>query len=133
MINNNYKHSNLTARIIRCANTVHTTLKSGYPEKIYQKALALELKAEGLMFDEGISIPVYYHNVKIGTRIVNFLVEEIICIEIKAQSVLENRHLAQTFRYLDSFNLEVGLLINFGESSLNYKRLSNNNYRKLNL
>lgn len=109
---------------------VHSTLKSGFPEIIYHRALAIELKAEGLKFAETLSTPVYYHNLKIGTRIVDFLVEDLICIEIKARSELESRHFAQTFGYLDSFNLEIGLLINFGESSLNFKRLKNNNYLK---
>jgi len=108
--------------------TVHQTLGNGFPEIIYQRALALEMRLAGIRFLMEYEMPVYYREEKIGARRVDFLVEEIIPVELKAVSNLENAHFAQAINYLEAYNLEVGLLINFGESSLVFKRLTNKKF-----
>ena len=76
-------------------------------------------------------MPVYYRNHEIGTRRVDFLVEGIVSVELKAITKLEDVHLAQAINYLEAFNLEVGLLINFGETSLNCKRVTNKKFKSV--
>ena len=72
---------------------------------------------------------VYYRNIQVGTRRVDFLVEDVVSVELKAIIKLEDEHLAQAINYLEAYNLEVGLLINFGSKSLEFKRLINTKYK----
>ena len=130
MKNEQYKYSELTSKIIGCAMTVHNTLGSGFQEVIYQRALEIEFSFAGLYFKREFEMPIIYRDVQIGTRRVDFLVEENISVEIKAKSQLDDNHLAQGLNYLEAYNLEVGLLINFGERSLKFKRLLNKKCRK---
>jgi GxxExxY protein len=123
MIKEQYKYSELTSRIIKCAMTVHTTLGNGFQEVIYQRALAIEMRLAGLIFSREFEMPIYYREKEIGCRRVDFLVEGIISVELKAVIQLEDVHLAQGINYLEAYNLEVGLLINFGSTSLVFKRL----------
>ncbi len=74
-------------------------------------------------------MPIAYREKQIGTRRVDFLVEEIISVELKAITKLEHVHLAQAINYLEAYNLEIGLLINFGETSLHFKRLTNKKFK----
>ena len=104
---------------------VHSALGCGFPEIIYQRAMDIEMKDEGLRFEGEKVIPVYYKNHKIGTRRVDFLVEEVVSVELKAISELNDSNLNQGLNYLEAFNLEVGLLLNFGSKSLQFKRLIN--------
>jgi GxxExxY protein len=120
----------LTEKVIGCAMTVHSTLGNGYPEKIYQKALAIELRYNNVQFVEEKEMDVYYRNEKIGKRRVDFLIENNITLEIKAVSVLEDSHLNQAINYLEALNLPIGLLINFGSKSLTFKRVHNNKLLK---
>lgn len=120
----------LTEKVIGCAMTVHSTLGSGFPEKIYQKALAIELRLNNIQFYEEKEMDVYYRNEKIGKRRVDFLIENTITLEIKAVSNLEDSHLNQAINYLEAFNLSIGLLINFGSKSLEFKRVHNNKILK---
>jgi len=129
MVNENHKYSALTGRIIGCAMTVHSTLGNGFQEVIYQRALALEMKENGLSFEREYEMPVFYRSQQIGTRRVDFLVERAISVELKALIKLEDVHLAQAINYLEAYNLEIGLLINFGERSLNFKRVTNKKYK----
>ena len=129
MIKQEYKYSELTSKIIGCAMTVHKTLGNGFPEVIYQRALAMEMEIENIAFAREFEMPVFYRERKIGIRRVDFLVEEIIPVEIKAVIQMENAHLAQAINYLEAYNLEIGLLINFGGSSLSFKRLNNKKYK----
>ncbi len=109
---------------------VHTALGNGFQEVIYQRALEIEFRLLGISFGREISIPVFYKGELIGERRVDFLVDGKICVELKAIIQLENVHLAQGKNYLEAFNLEVGLLINFGANSLEWKRLFNNKYNR---
>ena len=129
MINEKYKYSELTSKIIGCSMTVHKTLGSGFQEVIYQRALAIEMQLAGISFAREFEMPIFYRKEQIGTRRVDFLVEGIISVEIKAVTKLEDVHFAQAINYLEAYNLEIGLLINFGEQSLIFKRLTNKKYK----
>lgn len=115
----------LTYRIIGCAMKVHGYLGNGFQEVIYQRALAIELEKEGLGFAREQSIPIYYHDIHIGTRRADFLVEDKVMLELKAVIRMEDAHLAQGLNYLIAYNFDKGLLINFGSKSLEIKRLVN--------
>jgi len=129
MINEKYKYSELTSKIIGCAMTVHKALGNGFQEVIYQRALQIEMCMAGIDFSREHNMPIYYRSEQIGTRRVDFLVEGKISVELKATTKLEDTHLAQAINYLEAYNLEIGLLINFGETSLQFKRLTNKKYR----
>ncbi len=119
-----YKHKELTGRIIGCAMQVHSFLGNGFQEVIYQRALALEFEAAGIAYERELEMPIYYreHPKPIGTRRVDFLVERKVLVELKATTQITDVHYAQIINYLTAYKLEVGLLINFGEKSLKFKR-----------
>ena len=129
MINEQYKYSELTSKIIGCAMTVHKALGSGFREVIYQRALEIEMSYAGIAFQREFEMPIFYRENHIGTGRVDFLVEGIVSVELKAIGKLENEHFAQAINYLEAYNLEIGLLINFGENSLIFKRLTNKKYK----
>lgn len=128
MIDNNYKHSELTSKVIGCAMRVHSTLGNGFQEVIYQRALQIEMSLADISFSREFEMPIHYRNQHIGTRRVDFLVDEILSVEIKATTKVEDVHFAQAINYLEAYNLETGLIINFGERSLNFKRLNNKKF-----
>ncbi len=125
------KYQDLTRRIIKCAMAVHRELGNGFQEIFYQKALDIEFELEGLKFNREFDMYIFYRNQKIGTRRVDFYVEELIMVELKAVIKLEEAHLAQGLNYLEASNNEIGLLINFGSKSLEFKRLYNKKYKSL--
>ena len=129
MIKEQYKFSELTSKIIGCAMEVHKRLGNGFQEVIYQRALAIEMRLADLSFSREHEMPIYYRDEEIGSRRVDFLVEGVISVELKAITKLEDVHLAQAINYLEAYNLEIGLLINFGETSLNFKRLNNKKFK----
>ena len=131
MIKEQYKYSDITEKIIGSAIEVHKILGNGFQEVIYQRALALEFAIQGLSFNREFEMPVYYKGDHIGTRRADFLVQEVISVEIKAVILLEDVHLAQAINYLEAYNLEIGMLINFGAKSLQFKRLINPKFRKI--
>lgn len=113
----------LTYKIIGCAMNVHKQLGNGFQEVIYQRALEIEFNKSKLAFSREQEIPVLYDEIMIGTRRVDFLVDDSVLVELKALSKLEDVHLAQGLNYLTAFKLDKGLLINFGGKSLEVKRL----------
>ena len=119
------KYAEITKRIIGCAMKVHSELNSGFQEYIYQRALEIELLKAGLKFIREYEMPVYYSGEKIGIRKVDFFMEGKIIVELKAVSELDDVHLAQALNYLEASGQEIGLLINFGTRSLQFKRLHN--------
>ncbi len=119
------KHEQLTRRIIGCAMKVHSTLGNGFQEVIYQRALAIEMEKEGLSFVREMEMPIMYDDIQIGTRRVDFFVDDKVMVELKAVIRMEDVHLAQAMNYLEAYNLHIGLLINFGARSLQFKRLHN--------
>ena len=108
--------------------TVHKALGNGFQEVIYQRALEIEMQLAGINFCREYEMPVFYRETQIGTRRVDFLVEGVVSVELKATTKLEDVNFAQAINYLEAYNLEIGLLINFGEKSLNFKRLTNKKY-----
>lgn len=130
IINEQYKYSELTSKIIGCAMKVHSALGNGFQEVIYQRALQIEMNDHQLSFSREHVMPVYYKGQEIGTRRVDFLVEEVISVELKALTQLEDVHFAQAINYLEAYDLEVGLLINFGARSLEFKRLLNRTFKQ---
>ena len=113
----------LTYKIIGCAMKVHNTLGNGFQEVIYQRCLAIELGNAGLIFLREQEMPIYYEGIDVGTRRADFLVENEVMIELKAVIRLEDVHLAQGLNYLTAYSYDKGLLINFGSTSLEVKRL----------
>ncbi len=120
------KHEDLTYKIIGCAMEVHKHLGNGFQEVVYQRALAIEMLMQGVEFSREHEMPLQYKGHDIGTRRVDFFVENKIMVEIKAIINLEDVHLAQAMNYVEAYNLEIGLLINFGSKSLQHKRVHNN-------
>lgn len=108
---------------------VHKLLGNGFQEVIYQRALEYEMEIQGLSFAREFEMPIFYKEKQVGTRRVDFLVEGIISVELKALTQLEPVHLAQAINYLEAYNLEIGLLINFGETKLKFHRLENKKYK----
>ena len=132
MINREHKYSVLTGKVIGCAMTVHSALGNGFQEVIYQRALAIEMANQCIVFSREHEMPIYYREQHIGTRRVDFLVVAIVSVELKAIIQLDDVHLAQAINYLEAYDLEVGLLINFGARSLQFKRVTNKNFKQKN-
>ena len=123
MIKKEYLHSELTGKIIGCAMEVHKALGNGFQEVIYQRALSIEMNLQNLDHVREQEMNLQYKEHDIGTRRVDFFVEGKVMVEIKAVIKLEDVHLAQAINYLEAYNLETGLLINFGSKSLDFKRV----------
>ena len=123
-----FKYAEITKKIIGAAMKVHATLGNGFQEVIYQRALEIEFVKLGLSFVREFSMPIFYDGIQIGERRVDFFVEGLISVELKAREILEPTHYSQARNYLEAYNLEVGLLLNFGGISLEYKRLENPKY-----
>ena len=122
------KHEELTHKIIGCAMKVHRILGNGFQEVIYQRALAIEFDKQGLSYRREMEMTISYEDIVIGTRRVDFFVEDSIMVELKALIKLEEVHLSQAMNYCQAYNLPIGLLVNFGASSLEFKRVYNLNH-----
>ena len=107
---------------------VHSTLGNGFQEVIYQRALAIEMVKQGLNFKREMEMTIFYDGIEIGNRRVDFFVEEFVMVELKALIKLDEIHLAQAMNYCQAYNLPIGLLINFGAKSLEFKRVYNINH-----
>lgn len=127
------KYKETTEKIIGAAMRVHAALGNGFQEVIYQRSLAIEFAEIKLSFEREFNMKVYYKNLEVGERRVDFLVDGKIMVELKALVNLESVHLAQAKNYLEAYNVEVGLLINFGTQSLQFKRLENQKYKSSNI
>ena len=121
-----YKHSEITGKIIGCAMQVHSFLGNGFQEVIYQRALEIEMRKAGLGYTREMEMTIYYDGEDIGTRRVDFFVEDAVMVEMKAIIALEEVHLAQAMNYVEAYKMEIGLLLNFGSKSLQFKRVHNN-------
>ena len=117
------KYEELTHKIIGCAMKVHSTLGNGFQEVIYQRCLAIELKKADISFQREMEMPIFYDGHEVGTRRSDFIVDKKVLLELKAMITLEDVHLAQALNYLEAYRMDVGLLINFGARSLEFKRL----------
>ncbi len=105
---------------------VHKRLGNGFPEVASQRALAIEMKLAGLNFLKEMEMPIYYRDELVGKRRVDFFVKEKIMVELKAIKLLEDGNISQVLNHLEAYKMEIGLLINFGAKSLEYKRVHNN-------
>lgn len=123
------KYSDITQKIIGASMEVHKILGNGFQEVIYQRALEIEMTNMGLSFQREYKMDIYYKENRIGGRRVDFFVENCIMVELKAVINLEDVHLAQAMNYLEAYNVEIGLLINFGAKSLQFKRVHNNSLK----
>ncbi len=124
------KYEDITHKIIGCAMRVHSILGNGFQEVIYQRSLELEMALEGIKFEREKEMAIYYREIEVGTRRVDFFVENLIMVELKAIIELEDVHLSQGINYLEAYNVEVGLLLNFGSKSLTVKRLLNKKFKQ---
>lgn len=117
------QHEDITCKIIGCAMAVHRELGNGFQEVVYQRALEVEMHLNNINFAREVEVPLFYKNHEVGTRRMDFLVEEQIMVELKSVIYLEDVHLAQAINYLEAYNKDIGLLINFGAKSLEFKRV----------
>ncbi len=106
---------------------VHNHLGNGFQEVVYQRSLAIEMRLQGLSFEREKEMPLFYKGEDVGTRRVDFLVEEKVMVEIKAIEMLQDVHKAQAINYCEAYHIADGLLINFGSKSLEFKRVYNKN------
>jgi GxxExxY protein len=123
MINEKYIHSDITAEILNVAFEVHKIIGPGFVELVYLRSMLVECGLRNIETDSEIELPIYYKNVRVGSRRADLLVKKKVIVELKAVVELNDNHLAQAINYLEAFNLEVGLLLNFGGKSLQYKRV----------
>ena len=123
------KYSELTSKIIAAAFEVHNRLHRGYPEVVYQRALAIEFNFQNIKFQREKDADVLYREFKVYERRVDFFVENIVCLETKAVSALDKGDIVQAKNFLESNNYEIGLLINFGASKLQFHRITNKEYK----
>jgi len=119
----------LTHDIIGCAMEVHRILGNGFQEVVYQRALSVEMKLRQIEHQREFEMPLFYKGVDVGQRRVDFFVANEISVEIKAIIDLDDTNLAQAKNYLEAYNLQTGLLINFGAKSLQFNRLFNQKYK----
>jgi GxxExxY protein len=115
----------ITYKINGCAMKVHNTLGNGFQEVIYQRCLAIELERAGLGFVREQEHVIYYEGIEVGTRRADFVIEDQVIVEIKAVINLEDVHLAQAKNYVVAYVKPIGLLINFGARSLQFKKIFN--------
>lgn len=118
----------LTYKINGCAMKVHNTLGNGFRELIYQRCLAIELERAGISFEREQSHTIFYDGIDVGTRRADFIIENSVVVELKALINLEDVHLAQAKNYVVAYDKPIGLLINFGSTSLQYKKVYNPKY-----
>ncbi|WP_114783325.1 GxxExxY protein [Botryobacter ruber] len=123
MIKQEYPDSELTGKIIGCAMEVHRHLGNGFQEVVYQRALSIEMTLQGLEHVREKEMPLQYKGYEVGTRRVDFFVMDKVMVELKAVIQLEDVHLAQAINYLEAYKMPIGLLINFGSPSLQFKRV----------
>lgn len=116
-----YLYKSLTEKIIKCFYKVHDELGYGFLESVYEKALIIELQNMGLKVESQKEIEVFYKEVLVGKYRSDIIVEDKVIIELKAISRLTKSHEVQLVNYLKATNIEIGLLVNFGEK-LNFKR-----------
>jgi len=125
MVNDKYIHSDITAEILNVAFEVHKIIGSGFVESVYLRSMIIEFGLRSIEADSEIELPIYYKSIRVGSRRADLLIKKKIIVELKAVTELNDIHLAQAINYLEAFNLEVGLLINFGSKNLQYKRVIN--------
>jgi len=121
----------ITYKVNGCAMKVHNKLGNGFQEVIYQRCLAIELTKVGLIYAREVEQTIYYDDIEVGKRRGDFIIENQVVVELKAVINLENAHLAQAKNYVIAYQFPIGLLINFGSTSLQFKKVYNSNNKYL--
>ncbi|MGN8225340.1 GxxExxY protein [Gracilimonas sp. BCB1] len=119
-----FKYKKLTGAIIGAAMNIHSELGNGFREVVYHRCMKHELAIQSLSFESEITMPLYYKDIKVGSRRVDLLVERKVLVELKAVGEINNQHISQVLNYLKAYKLEVALLLNFGENSLTFRRIA---------
>ena len=122
-MNLDFKYKKLTYEIINCAFEVHNQIGSGFLEKVYENSLIHELDLRGIKIEPQKAIKVFYKNKEVGNYIPDIIVDNKVILEIKAVDQISNIHRAQLLNYLKASGYEVGLIINFAQTKLEYQRL----------
>lgn len=121
----NLKYYELTEKIIGCAMRVHRYFGPGFPEIVYKRALMIEFEKIGLTYRQEVEKDIIYEGKTIHKRRLDLIVENVVLLELKAQKTVDNGDYNQILNYLRVFKMEVSLLLNFGASSLQFKRFVN--------
>lgn len=129
---NNYKHSEITEKIIKCFYKVYNTLGYGFLDKVYENALFIELKKNNLFVEKQKQIKVYYENIDVGKYFADLIVSENVIIELKASKGLCEEHEFQLINYLKATDIEIGMLLNFGKTPQFKRKVFSNNYKQMN-
>ncbi|BFG69781.1 GxxExxY protein [Sediminibacterium sp. KACHI17] len=129
-MDDNFKHTALTNKIIRCFYTVYNQLGFGFLEKVYEKSLLIELRKEGLSATRQTQLKVFYNQIEVGDYFADIIVENEVIIEVKTAEGLIEIHEAQLINYLKATNIEVGLLLNFGKTPQFKRKVFSNKYKK---
>jgi GxxExxY protein len=123
---NTLQYGDITEKVIGCAMKVHRHFGLGFPEVIYKRSLLIELDNNRLNYRSEVEKDIYYEGCFIGKRRLDLIVEDKVLVELKAISELDKNSYNQIINYLNIFDLEVGLLLNFGTESLQFRRFVNN-------
>ena len=116
-MNDNFKYSDITNKIIKAYYNVYNKLGFGFLEKVYENAMMIELKKIGLKCENQVQIKVYYDEETIGNYYADIMVEKVVIIELKATESICEEHKIQLVNYLKATDVEVGLLLNFGKKA----------------
>ena len=129
MIKGNYKHSAITDKIIKAYFNVYNKLGYGFLEKVYERSMMIELRKMGLRCKNQYPIAVYYENQMVGEYYADIIVEDVVIIELKADRSLCPEHEAQLLNYLKATDIEVGILLNFGEKPEFKRKVFENDFK----
>jgi GxxExxY protein len=116
-------HKELSYKIVGLAMQLHSELGYGFLEKVYENALMILLRENGIKAEQQVPIKVYYHGEIVGDYIADILVEDCIILELKSQENLARSYKAQTINYLKATSLKLAILLNFGKASLERERI----------
>jgi len=128
MIKENYKHSEITGKILKAFYTVYNELGYGFLEKVYENSMMIELRKSGLFCEKQKPIKVYYDEILVGDYYADIVVEDKVIIELKAVENLITEHEVQLVNYLKATGIEVGLLLNFGPKPQRIRRVLTQEY-----
>jgi len=129
-MNQNFKHSEITGKILKAFFTVYNYLGYGFLEKVYENAMMIELKKLGLVCSKQKSIEVFYDNYKVGQYYADIIVENKVIVELKAAENLVYEHECQLINYLKATEIEVGLLLNFGKEPQHSRKVFSSEYKQ---
>jgi GxxExxY protein len=122
-IENRDSSNELTSRILQCAFRVSNALGAGFLEKVYENALAMEFRDEGMSVLQQPRVDVLYKGCVVGEYVADIIVNDEIVVEVKALPALQTSHESQAMNYLRGTGLKVSLLLNFGRPRIEYRRI----------